>query len=402
MLQQKYLVREHYLEILRNYYDVNLIKVIMGIRRSGKTVLIEQIIQELKNNGIQDDHIVYLDFEQFSNQELLSSKNLNQYIQSLIVDKQKYYLFFDEIQNVDEWEKVINSFRAFLNVSIFITGSNQNLLTDKFNSYLSKKYVLVQVYPFTFKEVCNFKQLKSREYIKVAFDDYLLWGGMPQRFLFNQNNGLVAFLEDLFSSIIFKDILLKNNVVNVEMLNYLALYLVNSPAQTFSGAKVSQYLESINKKIPLETLYNYFNYIAQAFLIHKVCRYDIKAKKMLTKGVKYYLTDLSLGHIKKNHQLAYEINLENVVYNELIYRGYTVYAAKINSYDIDFMAVKDDEKIYIEVAYLLSDQKMIQEKFGGLKKIQDNYPKYVLSMDNINFSQDGIIHLNVIDWLLKD
>lgn len=399
MFSQKYLIRENYLEKVRSFYDVNLIKVILGIRRSGKTILLNQIMEELKANGVDSDHIIYINFDQNENYELFSPSYFNEYIRNLILDDQKYYLFFDEIENVVEWEKTINSFRAFLNVSIFITGSNHSLLTDEFVSYLSGRYVLVHVLPYSFKEVINLKKISNSEQIKKAFDDYLLWGGMPQRFLFQDDNDVISYLEDLFYSIIYKDILLRNNVVNVEMLNYLTLYLVSTPSQTFSGVSISKYFEGMHKKIPLETLYNYFSYIVDSFMINKVARYDIKAKKLLSKGAKYYLTDLGLGHIV-NKKMNKETKLENIVYNELVYRGYTVYVGKINSSEIDFIAIKKEEKMYIQVCEFLNDQNVIDKEFGILKKIQDNYPKYVLSMDQFNFSRDGIIHKNIIDWLL--
>ena len=402
MYNEAYLIRENYLKKIRGFYHVDLIKVITGMRRSGKSVLLKQIAEELKLNDIDDDHIIFLNFELQENSHLLNSKALNNYIKDLIVDDQKYYLFFDEIQNVSKWENVVNSIRASQNVSIFITGSNSNLLSGELATHLSGRYVSFNVKPFTFSEVVRLKQLNDKEEINRVFQDYMLWGGMPQRFQFSSQEDTITYLEDLYNSIVYKDILLRNKVLHVDLLEHLLEYLVSTPSQTFSGLSISKYFQSVNRNIPLETLYNYFNYIINSFIINKVSRYDIRSKRILTREDKYYLTDLGLGHVKNiNKRLEYGAYLENIVYNELVYRGYTVYVGKFNQLECDFVATKTDQKIYIQVAYLLADQQVIDREFEVLKKLSDNYPKYVLSMDLFDFSQEGIIHKNIVDWLLE-
>jgi len=393
--------REKYLKNIRGFYDQDLIKVITGIRRSGKSTLLKQIIDELKESGINKEKIIYINFEDIEMSFIKNEMDLNSYIKKQIKDDQKYYLFFDEIQNVVDWEKAVNSFKATKNVSIFITGSNSNLLSGELATLLSGRYVSFKIQPFSFKEVCELKGIEDKGEIEKAFEDYIKWGGMPQRFYFKDEQETKNYLMDLYDSIVVKDIITRYKVKDVELLNKILEYLMSTPAQQFSVTNIVNYLKNENRNCSNETLYNYLSYITNSFIMNKARRYDIKGKRVLSTNDKYYLTDLGLGQVKSSIKTKGKGSiLENIVYNELINRGYEVLVGKSDSSEIDFIASYFDEKIYVQVAYILADDDVIEREFGAFKEIQDNYPKYVLTMDKLDFSQNGIIHKNVIDWLL--
>lgn len=394
-------IRERYLKIIRPFYNQELIKVLIGIRRSGKSVILTQIIDELKNSGINENHIIYMNFENFDYVKYTNPENLNNYIKNKIIDNQKYYIFLDEIQNVESWEKVVNSLRATKNTSIFVTGSNSDLLSSDLATHIAGRYVSFNITPFTFSEVCEFLNITDKNLIEDTFNDYIKWGGMPQRFMQVDDGSKKTYLNDLYESIVIKDIIKRFNIKDIDLLNRIVTYILTTPSQTFSPDSLKKYFESESRGVSLETLYNYLDYITRANLISKVERYDVRGKRILTGKYKYYLTDLGFTNIlsegRKEQIGSY---LENLVYNELIARGYKVNIGNIENGEIDFIATKFEEKIYIQVAYILSDESVVEREFGAYKKIEDNYPKYVISMDKFDFSQNGIIHKNIIDWLL--
>jgi len=397
------IIRERYLSKIRPFYDQDLIKVIMGIRRCGKSVLLLQIIEELEEKGIPESQIIYINFENEDYSFIKNDIDLHNYIKKKIVNKEKYYLFFDEIQNVKDWEKAINSFKSSKNVSVFITGSNSDLLSGELATHLAGRYVSFKLYPLTFGEVCVLKNLKERTEIEDAFDDYITWGGMPQRFMLTDEMQTRTYLSDIYDSIVVKDIITRFGIKDIDLFNRIVEYIVTTPSQNFSAESLSNYFANKDdREVSKITLYNYLEYMAKAMLINKVDRYDIRGKRILNGKYKYYLTDLGLGQVKnigKRPQLgAY---LENIVYNELISRGYDVKIGNLEKAEIDFIATRFKEKIYIQVAYILADDTVIDREFGAYKGIEDNYPKYVLTMDKHDFSQEGIIHKNVIDWLLE-
>ena len=396
------IIREKYLAKIRPFYDQDLIKVIMGIRRCGKSVLLLQIIDELKEKGIDQKQIIYINFENEEYNFIRNDIDLHNYIKERIVNKEKYYLFFDEIQNVKDWEKAINSFKASKNVSIFITGSNSDLLSGELATHLAGRYVSFKIYPLTFSEVCELKNIKDEKEIEDAFNDYITWGGMPQRFVLTDEEQTKTYLSDIYDSIVLKDIIARFGIKDLDLFNRIVEYIVTTPSQNFSAESLSNYFKNKdNREVSKITLYNYLEYMTKAMLINKADRYDIRGKRILNGKYKYYLTDLGLGQVKnigKRPQLgAY---LENIVYNELVSRGYDVKIGNLEKAEIDFIATKFEEKIYVQVAYILADENVVDREFGAYKYVEDNYPKYVLTMDKYNFSQEGIIHKNVIDWLL--
>ena len=394
------LIRERYLKEIRPFYKQDLIKVLVGIRRCGKSVILYQIMNELKSCGVDDENIIYINFEDFDFDEYTDPKKLNEYVKSKITDENKYYIFFDEIQNVDSWEKVVNSLRATKNTSIFITGSNSDLLSNDLATHIAGRYVSFKIMPFSFIEACELMDVHDN--YDAFFLDYVKWGGMPQRFMQQDDLSRRNYLKDIYDSVVVKDIVTRFNIKDVDLMNRVITYLLTTPSQTFSPERLRKYFESESRGVSLNTLYNYLEYIVRANLISKVERYDIRGKRILTGKYKYYLTDLGFNSVlsegKREQIGAY---LENIIYNELIYRGYNVNIGNLENGEIDFIATRFNEKIYIQVCYLLASEKIIEREFGALSKINDNYPKYVLSMDKIDMSRDGILHLNIPHFLLS-
>lgn len=399
------IIREKYLEKIRPFYDMDLIKVITGIRRCGKSVILMQIMDELKNKGIKDEQIIYINFEFIDYENITDAKTFSDYVENKIKDDKKYYLFFDEIQNVNEWERTVNSFKAKYKekVSIFVTGSNSDLLSGELATLIAGRYASFKIFPFNFKEVCEYKNLldKNKYELKEIFDDYLIWGGIPQRLAMVAEEQTRTYLLDVYNSIVVKDIVKRFKIKDIDLFNRILTYVVTTPSQIFSADTLANYLLSENIELSKMTIYNYLDYMCKAFLINKCERYDVRGKRILSGKYKYYLTDLGLGQVvnneKKKQMGAY---LENVVYNELLSRGYEVNVGTFDSGEIDFIATRFNEKIYVQVAYILSDEKVFEREFGVYKNINDNYPKYVITTDTMDFSQDGIVHKNIIDWLL--
>ena len=395
-------IRERYLKLIRPFYEQELIKVLIGIRRSGKSVILKQIMDELKENNVDDNHIIYINFEDYDYEEYTDPKKLNNYVKEKIIDDKKYYIFFDEVQNINKWEKVVNSLRTTKNTSIFITGSNSDLLSSDLATHIAGRYVSFKITPFTFDEVCKLLNITDKRDIEETFSDYIKWGGMPQRFMQTNDASRKTYLNDIYDSIIIKDIVKRFNIKDIDLLNRIVMYILTTPSQIFSPESLKNYMQSDSRNVSLETLYNYLDYITRANLISKAERYDVRGKRILTGKYKYYLTDLGFTNIlsegKKDQIGAY---LENIVYNELVARGYNVNIGTLENGEIDFIATRFEEKIYVQVAYILSDETVINREFNAYNKIEDNYPKYVLSMDKFDFSQNGIIHKNIIDWLLK-
>ena len=398
------LIREKYLSKIRPFYDVDLIKVIIGIRRCGKSVVLLQIMDELRSKGINNSQIIYINFEDEDYAYIKDDKDLHEFVKAKIKNDEKYYLFFDEIQNVGNWEKAINSFKATKNVSIFITGSNSDLLSGELATHIAGRYVSFKIYPFTFKEACELKEIENKEEKEKFFEDYIKWGGMPQRFVLTDEAQTKTYLSDIYNSIVVKDIVERFGIKDLDLFNRVIEYIVTTPAQNFSADSLVKYfLNNDNREVSKATLYNYLEYMTKAMLINKADRYDVRGKRILNGKYKYYLTDLGLGQIKNaGKKLQLGAYLENIVYNELLSRGYDVKIGNLEKAEIDFIATRYEEKIYIQVAYLLADEKVEEREFGAYKGVEDNYPKYVLTMDRFDFSRDGIIHKNVIDWLLEE
>ena len=394
--------RENYLSRIRGFYESDLVKILVGIRRCGKSVILNQIIDELKESGCDDDHIIYINFEYIEYEELKDYKKLNKYIKDQVLDKNKYYIFLDEIQKVENFEEVVNSLRASTNnISIFITGSNSKLLSQELSSVLSGRYVLFNIFPLSYKEFIELSKKKPKD--EETFWNFVKWGGLPNRCQFENENNIKDYLHSVFDSIILRDVVDRLGLKDTILFNLLLQYIVDTTGREFSAENVINFLKTEGKSISTETLYIYLDALCKALIIRKIYRYDIHGRAILKTLNKYYMTDLGIAQIKNN---AFEINksfaIENVVYNELLQRGYDVYIGKTKDGEVDFIATKDNIKEYYQVAYLLANDDFIEIEFGAFKAIDDNYPKYVLSLDKMDFSRNGIIHKNIIDWLLEN
>ena len=397
--------RELYLSKIRPFYDSDLIKVIVGIRRAGKSTIMMQIIDELKDKNISEEQIIYINFEYKEFSFIRNDDDLYSYIKSFIKNDSKYYIFLDEIQNVDKWEKTVNSFKAKEKYSIFITGSNSDLLSGELATHIAGRYVSFKIYPFNFFEVCKLKNIdnNNKYELKEYFDDYIKWGGLPQIFEFKLESQIKTYLSDVYDSIIVKDIINRFEIKDLDLFNRIVEYIVTTPSETFSAETLANYfLGKEQRGVAKNTLYNYLEYMVKGNLINKCERYDIRGKRILSGRYKYYLTDLGLGMVKNiNKRPQLGAYLENVVYNELLVRGYDVSVGNIQNGEIDFIATKDNKIEYYQVTYMLSTDDVIEREFGAYKNIDDNYPKYVISTDTFDMSQNGIIHKNIIDWLLN-
>ena len=396
------LIREDYLSKIRGFYNSDLVKILVGIRRCGKSVILEQIVNEIKNTGVKDDYIININFEFIEYEDLKDYKKLNSFIKEKIKDKKMYYVFLDEIQNVDRFEDVINSLRASIkNISIFITGSNSKMLSDELSTVLSGRYVLFNINPLSYKEYINLT--KKDAYEMDSFWDYAKWGGLPNRCEFKNETDIKNYLHSVFDSIILRDIVKRLNLQDTILFDMILQYLIDTTGREFSAENIIKYLEKEYKKVSSETLYTYIDALCKALIIRKVYRFDVHGKGILKTLNKYYVTDLGIAQIKHNsNNFKNYVLLENIVYNELISRNYDVYIGKTRNGKIDFIANKDGNTKYIQVTYELNNEEVIEREFGAFNPINDNYPKYVISLDKQDFSRDGIIHINLIDWLMDN
>ncbi|MCI7187535.1 MAG: ATP-binding protein [Fusobacterium mortiferum] len=401
--------RESYINEIKKFMNKPIIKVITGMRRSGKSIILKLISEELINEGVSSNNIIYINFESLMFSELTDFKKLYNYIIEKSQTLQgKIYILLDEIQEVEHWEKAINSFMVDLNCDIYITGSNANLLSSELATYIAGRYVEIKIYPLSFKEYIEFAKIQNPNKIlsnEEYFEQYLQFGGLPGIHNFDyEKENIYQYLSDIYNSVLLKDVIARNGIRDIELLERVVLYILDNIGNTFSAKNISDFLKSQGRKLSRETVYNYLKALENAYIISKVQRYDIKGKALLETQEKFYLMDLGLRHSK----LGYRANdiagyLENIIYLELMRRKYTVNIGKLSTKEVDFIGTLRDEKLYIQVTYLLATPETIEREFYPLKNINDNYPKYVLSMDNLErYNIDGIIRERIIDFLLND
>ena len=391
---------------IRPFINTDLIKVFTGIRRAGKSVMLELVKNELKESGIGEENFLCINFEQFSNSQFLDVESLYKKITDFQKNtKGKIYLFFDEIQEVDGWEKCINSCRIDFDCDIYITGSNAKLLSGELATYLAGRYVEFVIYPFSFAEFFEMNRLKNPNVDKsTCFMQFLKTGGMP--FLSNfpdDDSAKSQYLIDIYNSVVLKDVVKRNNIRDVDTLERIVAYAFSNIGHIFSATSLSKYFKSENRKISHDTILNYLKFCSDAFLFYKINRYDLEGKKIVTVNEKYYCADHGLREalFGKNIQNIDQV-LENIVCLELLRRNYKVYVGKKGDLEIDFIAEKQGKKIYIQVAYLLANEETIKREFSVYNFVKDSYPKFVVSMDDLDFSQNGIIHKNIKDFLLME
>lgn len=397
------LIREKYLSQIRDFYnETSLIKIIYGLRRSGKSVILTQIIDEIKAKGINDEQIIYINFESLDYSFIKNAKDLNDYIKSLVKNKKIYYVFLDEIQKIDDFEKGINSLRITNQFSIFITGSNSKMTFLELSTDLSGRYVSFRVLPLSFKEVVELTNTPKEGYKKLLLDIFE-WGTLPQRFSFNNERAKLNYISDVYDSILLKDVVERLNIKDITSFNKILQYVLETEGKEFSVTNVLNYLKQEHHEIANDTLYNYLEALCSTFIMNKVYRYDIQGKSVLKTLNKYYASDLGVKKIKTNNkELNYSIALENIVYNDLISKGYEVFIGKTKKGEVDFVATKNKDLKYIQVCYTLSSDETIKREFGAYDSINDSYEKYVISLDDENYSRNGIKHINIFDFLMDE
>lgn len=398
--------REMYMSRIRPFIGSDLIKVLTGIRRCGKSVMLELIKQELIQSGISSSQLISINFEDMRYSHLQTAKALHDEILQRAADiNGKVYLFFDEIQEVKDWEKCVNSFRVALDCDLYVTSSTANLLSGELATYLSGRYVQFVIYPFSFAEFIElYRPIAPEESIQKIFEKYLSTGGMP--YLANvgySETPSKIYLQDMFNSAQFMDVVKRNKVRDVGLLERIIAYVMANIGNTFSATSLAKFFKSEQRTVAPETILHYIKYCCDAYLFYQVKREDLQGKQILTSNEKYYIADHGIREVVYGGN-ARDINLilENIVFLELLRRGYQVTVGKIGNKEIDFVCRKRAEKLYIQVAYLLASPETIAREFKVFDHVQDNFPKYVVSLDEFDMSQNGIKHLNIRDFLLME
>lgn len=396
--------RTQYLENIRRFYESNLIKVLTGIRRCGKSVLLSQIKDELvSEHGISKDHIISINFEDVKFSKIKGYVKLNDYVLKQITDDDKYYIFLDEIQHVNQFEKTLASLKATQNVSIFVTGSNSKLLSGRLASLLVGRCKEFKIMPFTYNEFLNYYKENGLMLPEKPLQNYIRFGGMPQRMDYESEEDIKEYLKSIYYGIIDKDICNTKAKINKETFITLSKYIISNVTKEFSVTSIVDYYNQNNSdKIYNENVYRYLEKLEKACLISRVKRYDVATKRTLKHVEKQFVVDNGfMLACNDSNKIFIAHALENLVYNELLYRGYDVKIGKTYKGEIDFVAMKDGKKCFIQVAYLLSSDDVIEREFGAYDSVRDPSPKYVLSLDEYDMSKDGIIHFNIEEWLLN-
>ena len=396
------LIREKYLSKIRAFYHTeSLIKIIYGMRRSGKSVILTQIMDEIVKSDVNKDNIIYINFESLKYDFIKNAKDLYNYIESLKKNNNKYYVFLDEIQKVEDFEKGINSLRITNNYSIFITGSNSRMTLLELSTDLSGRYVSFRINPLSFKEIVKLTKTKEEDYEKLLFDVFK-WGGLPQRFLFENDNDKISYLSSVYDSIILKDIVERLGIKDIASFNKVLQYMLDTESREFSRDNVIEYLKKEQHKIANDTLYNYLEAFSSTFIMNKVYRYDIHGKNILKTLNKYYANDLGIKQIKTNNEnINYSTALENIVYNDLIGKDYKVFIGKTKKGEIDFIASKNNSFKYIQVCLDLSEESTRIREFGAFDEIEDN-EKYIITLTKKDYSTNTVKQINVFDFLMND
>ncbi len=381
-----------------------MIKVITGMRRTGKSTILKMLIDHLVSTGVNNEQIIYINMESLSNSHLADISVLYKHINTQKSKTHKMiYLLIDEVQEIENWEKAINSFFADGGIDITITGSNSRLLSGELATLISGRYIEFCVYPLVFSEFSIFRENKTRG-TSGLFNEFLRFGGMPGiHHLQLDGSDVYQYLSAIKDSVVLKDVIKRNNIRDVSLLDKIIQFVFDNMGNIFSSRSVADYIKKERRSLGVETVYNYLYQLEAAFIIIRIPRFDIKGKKLLETNEKFYLMDIGLSHALFGYRQK-NINdyLENIVLIELLHRGYDVTIGIFDDYEIDFIAQRAGEKIYIQVCYLITDEKVLKRELRSLHKIKDNYPKYILSMDNVpESSEEGILRKYIPDWLME-
>lgn len=397
------IIRLKYLEKIKPFVDKPVIKVLTGMRRVGKSTLLTMIKDEVLKT-VPDTNKIYLNFEAVELFGIATAQSLLGYLQPMLQGiTGKRYFFFDEIQIVAGWERVINGLNVDGDCDIYITGSNSTLISGDLATLLSGRYITFEIYPFTFGEFIQAFQHKNLS-VEVLFEAFITIGGMPfLRYFDLEEAPCFKYLNDVYNTVLVKDVLQYNSIRDVDIFNRMLTFALENIGHPFSANSIKNYFKNEKRNVSIDTILNYLEYCRNAFILQKVARYDTAGKKLLKVDEKYYVTDHGFRQAQGfSNTKDIERTLENIVYVELASRGYAVKIGKVKDREIDFIAQKGDSVAYYQVSYLLTDEQTREREFGVYGLIEDNFPKYVLSMDRFDFSRDGIIHKNIIDFLLED
>lgn len=398
--------RDSYIQKIRPFIGKDIIKVLTGIRRSGKSSLLELLKRKLVANGEEDSQFLTINFEDLTYQSLSISEIYENIKTFCDKNPQDSYIFLDEVQEITGWEKLVNSLRVTTEADIYITGSNSNLLSGELATHLAGRYIEISVYPLSFKEISEWSNKQSSLALdsEELFRKYVRLGGFP--FIYASEldeQAALSYLLDIYQSIMLKDIVARYGVRDIDLLNRVFLFFFSNFGQTFSANSVTAFLKNEKRSISQETLYNYNAYAQEACLIYLIPRYDIKGKRSLSFQEKLFIADTGIREavFGYNERDISQV-LENFVFLELLRRGYTVNIGKVDGNEVDFVASKAGERLYLQVAYILADESTIEREFSPLGEITDNFPKKVLSLDKFDRSWNGIRHQNIIDFLLEE
>ncbi len=396
------IIRPHYMKMLKTYRDVPLVKILAGVRRCGKSTILEMLRDDLKSSGIPDDHII---FERYTSEyidEGMTDRDMHDAIKEKMTDGERYYILLDEVQEIIGWEKAVNSLLENENTDIYITGSNSKLMSSEISTYLTGRYISIPVFTLSFAEYLDFKK-SSKGSTKELLNEYIRTGGFPIVALGNfDDRSAYQIVEGIYTSVITNDISRRHNVTNIDLFNRVVKYIVENVGKSFSANAIVKFLKSEGRSLSVEAVYNYLEWLEKAFVIYRCQRYDLQGKSVLKTQEKFYLADASLKYcIMGFNPKSIASMLENIMYFELLRRGYEVYIGKLNTREIDFVAVQRDERVYVQVCRNLPDD--LDREIGNLLDIKDHYPKYVVTLDELaggNVNGVRIVHLS--DFLLSD
>lgn len=394
-------IRSQYLNVLRTYRDVPLVKVLAGIRRCGKSTILEMLQKDLEKSGVQVDHIISMRYTSEDFDDGMTDKDMYNRIKEKMKDDGRYYLLLDEVQEIDGWEKAVNSLLENANTDIYVTGSNSKLMSSEISTYLTGRYISIPVFTLSFEEYLDFKKSSGRS-VKELLNEYIRMGGFPIVACSSfDERSVYQIVEGIYNSVITNDISKRHNITNVDLFNRVVKYIVENVGKTFSANAIVKFLKSEGRSLSVEAVYNYLEWLEKAFVIYRCQRYDLQGKSVLKTQEKFYLADASLKYcIMGFNPKSIAAMLENIVYFELRRKGYEVYIGKNETKEIDFVAVRRDEKIYVQVCRQLPEES--DREVANLLEIKDHYPKYVVTLDELatgNINGIKIVHL--ADFLLK-
>lgn len=398
--------RKLYMEKILPFIDTPFVKILTGVRRCGKSTILNMLKEKLRENKIPEEQIISYNFDSLEYEDIDTASKLYREVKSRLAKGKKTYIFLDEVQEIDNWEKAVNSFMVEFDADIYVTGSNSRMMSGEISTYLTGRYVSFRIYPLSFEEYLDFR----KEYAQPAdlyteFKRYIRMGGFPalQQKEYTHEEAYTV-VKDIYNSTIFTDIVKRNQIRKVDQLERVVKYTFDNVGQTFSALTLSKYLKSQNRQMDPETVYSYLNKLENAYILHRCSRYDIKGKEILKTQEKFYLADSALRFaVLGYHEDMVSSSLENIVYMELLRRGYDVYVGRLDGAEIDFVAVQKDKKIYIQICERIEREETGRREYGNLLSISDNYPKYVLRMDEMaGGNYEGIKTMHVADFLLSN